>query len=128
MNFSSLAELYRILIGSFDAGALWLLVAAVPWVTAALVRVLRGPGSTICRTCACAAGAAVLFWLVTLLAVDTAGEADGVNTWFLLFLYYSLPVWLMLWSVFGATAFAYRKIAGVEPEEDAEDEGDEPTP
>jgi hypothetical protein len=127
MNFAAISEFYGIFVSSFEGASLWLLVAAVPWVTTALVRLVRGPGSLICITCGGAAVIALLFWFVTLMTVDAAAQSDAVNTWFLLFLYYSLPVWLMIWSVFGATAYVYRLLTGVKPEDDDEEDEEERT-
>lgn len=126
MNFGAVLELFRILLSSYEAFALWLLIASIPWVIAILIRLFRSPSSVIYKTGLCAAAVAALFWLVTLLTVAEANEQAAVNALFLLSLYYSLPVWLIIWSVFGATAFVYRKVAGV-PEEEEEDD-DEPPP
>ena len=88
----------------------------------------RGPQSAIYTSCGGAAAVALLFWLVTLLNISEFSQHAGVNHWFLLFLYYSLPVWLILWSVFGATTYVYRKVVGVEPEEDQDEDADGKTP
>lgn len=120
VNLSAFSELAQILFSSYREGLLWLLITATPFGTAVLIRLYRGPRSLLFWTALLAAAVSFGCWVFELATFGDGPLSQAVSGWYLLFLYYSLPLWLVFFAVFGIVAFTYWKIVGP-PEEDDED-------